>query len=93
MLPNRTLRTMPNTVAEHADRPRTRLPAPPPPSSMPPAEDMDALEEDAQEEDLTEAVVEEDDSADAQEVAEQIALDGCRSWLYLCFPYTAGRSE
>jgi Mob1/phocein family protein len=46
---------------------------------LPPAEDMDALEEDAQEEDLTEAVVEpqyeEDDSADAQEVAEQIALD------------------
>ena len=47
---------------------------------LPPAEDIDALEEDAQEEDLTEAVVEtqyeeEDDSADAQEVAEQIALD------------------
>ncbi|KAI0284660.1 Mob1/phocein [Russula aff. rugulosa BPL654] len=46
---------------------------------LPPAEDIDALE-DAQEEDLTEAVVEpqyeeEDDSADAQEVAEQIALD------------------
>jgi hypothetical protein len=46
---------------------------------LPPAEDFDALEEDAQEEDLTEAVVEpqyeEDDSADAHEVAEQIALD------------------
>jgi Mob1/phocein family len=46
---------------------------------LPPAEDIDALEEDAQEEDLTEAVVEpqyeEDDSADAHEVAEQIALD------------------
>ena len=46
---------------------------------LPPAEDIDDLEEDAQEEDLTEAVVEpqyeEDDSADAQEVAEQIALD------------------
>ena len=47
---------------------------------LPPAEDIDALEEDAQEEDLTEAVVEtqyeeEDDSADAQEVAEQIAPD------------------
>jgi hypothetical protein len=46
---------------------------------LPPAEDIDTLEEDAQEEDLTEAVVEpqyeEDDSIDAQEVAEQIALD------------------
>ena len=61
---------------------------------LPPAEDMDALEEDAQEEDLTEAVVEpqyeDDDSADAQEVAEQIALDEPHDqpgWLYLCFPY------
>jgi hypothetical protein len=44
-----------------------------------PAEDIDALEEDAQEEDLTEAVVEthyeDDDAADAEEVAEQITLD------------------
>ena len=44
-----------------------------------PAEDIDTLEEEAQEEDLTEAVVEpqyeDDDAADAEEVAEQIALD------------------
>jgi len=33
---------------------------------------------------------EDDDSADAQEVAEQIALDEPHDqpgWLYLCFPY------
>ena len=50
---------------------------------LPPAEDIDTLEEDAEEEDLTEAVVEpqyeeeedDSDSVDAQEVAEQIALD------------------